>query len=117
MDEEYEGWNSKKWRQLFIVDHDIIASVKDFAKAAVMIAEKNSLYGESVYSIVSCIDFGGANFKPLGNENAPFKGTLLGNNHRLINIECSDVSSFGVVGCMTKGSIQEVHAQYTDNER
>ena len=94
----------------------IIASVKDFAKAAVMIAEKNSLYGESVYSIVSCIDFGGANFKPLGNENAPFKGTLLGNNHRLINIECSDVSSFGVVGCMTKGSIQEVHAQYTDNE-
>lgn len=23
-------WNSKKWRQLFVVDHDIIASVKDY---------------------------------------------------------------------------------------
>ena len=30
MDEEYEGWNSKKWRELFIVNEDIISAVKQY---------------------------------------------------------------------------------------
>ena len=29
-DEEYEGWNSKKWRELFIVNEDIISAVKQY---------------------------------------------------------------------------------------
>lgn len=28
--ESYQCWNNKKWRQLFIVNHDIIAGIKDY---------------------------------------------------------------------------------------
>ena len=93
-----------------------ITSTEDFLCASSMVSSNNALYAASVYSIDSCIDFRGVNFTPIGTENTPFKGTLLGNGHVLRNISVSDISHFGVVGYMTQGVVSNVHAEYVAGE-
>ena len=94
----------------------VIKSAEEFLLAAKMVETDNAQYGADVYSIESCIDFDGVYFVPLGNEKVPFKGTLLGNGHVLKNIPITDIPVFGVVGCMTSGSVKNVHAVFKSDE-
>lgn len=91
----------------------IILNEADFLTAAQMVSSNNSVYGDGVYSIEKCLDFDGVEFVPIGTESTPFKGTLLGNGHKLKNITLSDVSNFGVVGYMKAGSVKDVRAEYS----
>ena len=93
-----------------------ITSAQDFLCASEMVSSNNSLYAAGVYSIEACIDFDKVSFTPMGTENAPFKGTLLGNGHVLKNISLSDIKHFGVVGYMTQGVVSNVHAEYVAGE-
>ncbi|MBP3580613.1 MAG: hypothetical protein J6K12_05130 [Clostridia bacterium] len=94
----------------------IISTAQDFLCASAMVSESNAQYASAVYSIQACIDFAQVEFVPIGTEEAPFKGTLLGNGHLLKNIALTDTKHFGVVGYMTQGNISNVNARYVSGK-
>ena len=62
------------------------------------------------YELGADIDLGGADWTTIGNNSAPFTGTLHGNNHAIRNLVCTNSLSGsdyrGLFGCVSNATIE-----------
>ena len=62
------------------------------------------------YALGADIDLGGADWTPIGNNSAPFTGSLHGNGHAIRNLVCTNSLSGsdyrGLFGCVSNATIE-----------
>lgn len=80
-----------------------------------LVAITNYLAG--TYALDADIDLGGADWTPVGNDSAPFTGSLYGNGYAIRNLVCtnnpSGNSSRGLFGCISNATIKCVSVSGT----
>ena len=64
------------------------------------------------YALGADIDLGGADWTPIGNNSAPFTGSLHGNGYAIRNLSCTNSLSGsdyrGLFGCVSNATIESV---------
>ena len=74
-----------------------------------LVAIANDLGGS--YALGADIDLGGADWTPIGNNSAPFTGSLRGNGYAIRNLSCTNSLSGadyrGLFGCVSGAVILE----------
>ena len=69
------------------------------------------------YALGADIDLGGADWTPIGNNSAPFTGSLHGNGYALRNLVCTNSLSGsdyrGLFGCVSNATIEGVSVSGT----
>ncbi|MBP5284678.1 MAG: hypothetical protein ILO34_01055, partial [Kiritimatiellae bacterium] len=69
------------------------------------------------YALGADIDLGGADWTPIGNNSAPFTGSLHGNGYAIRNLCCTNSLSGsdyrGLFGCVSNATIESVSVSGT----
>ena len=93
-----------------------LSTASDFLEAASLINAGKSDYNSAYYVVTDNIDFAGVEYVPLGADiSCAFYGNFDGCGHKLYNLSVNDVPYFGIIGCMTSGTVKNVNVEYVSN--
>ena len=91
-----------------------ITSVQDFIDFAD--AVNNGSFDGDLVVLTTDLDFGNAEWTPVGTENNPFKGTFdgLGNTVSNLYVNMADENNAGLFGCINGGTVRNLNVDNAD---